>query len=143
MNFYLDTEFNGFGGELISMALVSDQGDEFYEVLPCRDPTPWVAEHVIPVLGKAPVNGTLFQKRLWAYLRSYNKIHVIADWPEDIAHFCRSMITGAGTCFNLSAPSFEIRILLGDNAPLSSIPHNALADARGLRDFLNRKGAGR
>lgn len=29
MKFYLDTEFNGFGGELISLALVSEQGHEW------------------------------------------------------------------------------------------------------------------
>ncbi len=35
MNLFLDCEFNGFGGELISMALVDEHGLFFYEVLEC------------------------------------------------------------------------------------------------------------
>ncbi len=33
MNIWIDCEFNEFGGDLISMALVADDGQEFYEVL--------------------------------------------------------------------------------------------------------------
>ena len=33
MNIYIDCEFNGFGGKLISMALCADDGREFYEVV--------------------------------------------------------------------------------------------------------------
>lgn len=42
MRLYLDTEFNGFGGSLISAALVSTGGHEWYEVLPCSHPNAWV-----------------------------------------------------------------------------------------------------
>lgn len=52
MNLYIDCEFNGFGGQLISMALVAEDGTEFYEVVPLlEEVTPWVAEHVMPVLN--------------------------------------------------------------------------------------------
>ena len=34
MKLFLDCEFNGFGGELISMALVDENERYFYEVLP-------------------------------------------------------------------------------------------------------------
>ena len=43
---YLDTEFNGFGGELISLALVEPiSGKTFYRVkqIPMA-PHPWVAD---------------------------------------------------------------------------------------------------
>jgi hypothetical protein len=33
MNLFIDCEF---GGKLISMAIVSEDGKEFYEVLPCE-----------------------------------------------------------------------------------------------------------
>ena len=42
MNLFLDCEFNGLGGELISMALVDEDGHSFYEVLTCTHPIPWL-----------------------------------------------------------------------------------------------------
>lgn len=44
MRFFIDCEFNEFRGELISMALVAEDGREFYEVLPCPNPGAWVAQ---------------------------------------------------------------------------------------------------
>lgn len=41
MRLWLDTEFNGFKGELIGLALVDEAGREWYEVLKCKDPVPW------------------------------------------------------------------------------------------------------
>ena len=53
MNIFIDTEFNSFQGELISVGLVSQNGDEFYEVLEIEnDYDPWVQEHVVPYLEK-------------------------------------------------------------------------------------------
>ncbi|MEJ5976475.1 hypothetical protein WG901_07505 [Novosphingobium sp. PS1R-30] len=58
MRYFLDAEYNGFGGELISIALVPE--DEatapFYAALVCAAPTPWVAEHVLPMLDTMPVS---------------------------------------------------------------------------------------
>lgn len=56
MKLFLDCEFNGFGGELISMALVDEQGKYFYEVLPCPQPIPWVQENVMPKLNQAAIS---------------------------------------------------------------------------------------
>ena len=39
MRYFLDTEFNGFGGALLSFALVpEDGGEDYYCILPCGDP---------------------------------------------------------------------------------------------------------
>lgn len=130
MNLYIDTEFNEFGGALISMALVSECGREFYEVLPCAEPGEWVAENVMPILGKAPIPGHQFQARLQAYLGQFDSIHVVADWPEDIQHFCFALITGPGMRLNTPALTMEIRRDLDAD---SALPHNALADARAIR----------
>ena len=58
MRYFLDTEFNGFGGALISLALVpeAEGAPPFYAALDCPEPTEWVAAHVLPVLGIAPVS---------------------------------------------------------------------------------------
>ena len=46
VRYFLDVEFNGFGGEVISLALVPEDRDaaEFYEVLGCADPVPWAEQ---------------------------------------------------------------------------------------------------
>ena len=52
MRYYLDCEFNGMGGELLSLALVSDGSRSLYIIrqdLP-QDIEPWVANHVLPIL---------------------------------------------------------------------------------------------
>lgn len=136
---FIDTEFNGFGGELISLALVPLRGGRhFYEVLPCERPHAWVAQHVMPILRKSAITPSLFRSKLAAFLRITRQeagapITVVADWPEDIQHFCASLITGPGTMLGVGCDfTFALRTDLGTTA--SSIPHNALADAYALRD---------
>jgi hypothetical protein len=137
MNLYIDCEFNEFHGELISMALVSQDGREFYGVLPCDNPGPWVAEHVMPILGKEPTSLAWFQHDLMAFLFPFESIHVIADWPEDIAHFCQALITGPGMRLGTPPLTMEIR---RDLDAVSLIPHNALEDARAIRLLAIEKG---
>lgn len=132
MKLYLDCEFNEFKGDLISMALVAEDGREFYEVLPCVNPGAWVAEHVMPVLGKAPVAIGEFQISLQHFLRQFESVHIVADWPEDIQHFCNSLITGPGS--RLNTPPLTMEVVRID-AP-SDQPHNALADARGIERYM-------
>jgi len=136
MRFFLDCEFNEFKGELISMALVSEYDHEWYEVLPCENPGSWVKENVIPILNKKEISFKEFTKSLQNFLSQFQSIHIIADWPEDIAHFCNSLITGPG--YRINTPPLTMEIIRID-AP-SKLPHNALADARGIRDYiLNEK----
>ena len=133
MRLFVDCEFNGFNGALISMALVAEDGREWYEVLPCDNPDPWVAENVIPILERSPLqNMHELSFSLQTFLGQFETIHVVADWPEDISHFCRSLIVGPGRRINTPPLTMEvIRI----DCP-SSRPHNALCDARGIRDEL-------
>jgi hypothetical protein len=129
---WIDCEFNEFKGDLISLALVAEDGREWYRVLPCPQPGAWVAEHVIPILGERPVDRQSFAHALHQWLKRYTTVHVIADWPEDIAHFCESLIVGPGMRIDTPPLTMEIRRDL-DLVP-SVVPHNALADARAIRD---------
>lgn len=130
MKLWIDTEFNEFRGELISLALVDQNGREFYEVVPCKRPGNWVAANVMPVLGQAPISLELLQQRLQAWLHPYETVHIIADWPEDIEHFCRVLITGPGLRINTPPLTLEVR---RDLEAFSQLPHNALADAKANR----------
>ena len=133
MNLFLDCEYNEFKGELISMALVTEDGREWYEVVPCKNPGKWVAEHVIPILGKPALPSTaMLTSSLFMFLRQFDAVHIIADWPEDIAHFCGALITGPGS--RIDTPPLTMEVLRIDAE--SAQPHNALADARGIRDAV-------
>ena len=146
MRYFLDTEFNGCGGALISLALVPEYGDqEFYAVVPlAEEPHPWVARHVIPYLAAVPpgqsadpIARTDAAKELALFLRHDDSPLIVADWPDDIAYFCKLLMTGPGQMVAVG----KLRFLLVNNGGFSTaensrVPHNALHDARALRDHV-------
>lgn len=146
MRYFLDTEFNGFGGALISLALVPEHGDqEFYAVLPLEEPVhPWVERNVIPYLGSvppglsaAPIPRLAAAAGVSDYLARDMNRTIFADWPEDIAYFCNLLITGPGDMVAIGSLSFDFVASPGfSTANNSRVPHNALHDARALRDFV-------
>jgi hypothetical protein len=146
MKIFLDTEFNGFKGDLISIGMVAEDGCIFYGV---RNETkamnidPWVSENVMPFLDKHPLDNIILwegddtiQSRLQWYLLQYKNIEIVVDWPEDIQHLCKLMITGAGTMINTpNVMTFTIDRRLNG---LSEVPHNALYDAIGnLQHYIS------
>lgn len=126
----VDCEFNGFNGELISMALVADDGREWYESVGCAEPVAWVHENVMPVIHKDAVTYMEYVASLERFLRGFAGIRLIADWPEDIAWFCRSLIFGPG--HRIDAPPITMEIHRWLTSEYSEIPHNALEDARAI-----------
>jgi hypothetical protein len=140
MKLFLDTEFNGFGGKLISMALVPENelAPEFYIELEIKDQLePWVRVNVVPHLFLAPYSFSEFQNALANYLWNIGDCTIIADWPDDIRYFCESLITGPGMRINMP---MNIKFELDLNIQYESVvPHNALFDARAIRDFYNKK----
>src|SRR5690349_21302626 len=107
MRYYLDTEFNGFGGELISLALVREDEISLYLVsddIAVRSLEPWVAENVWPLLEKTPAiewerhpnkrGGHFndlrknFSRRIANFLGGDPKPIIVTDWPDDIRYMC-------------------------------------------------------
>ncbi|HEX8258152.1 MAG TPA: hypothetical protein VF589_11010 [Allosphingosinicella sp.] len=148
MRYFLDTEFNGFGGELISLALVPEHGDqEYYALLPVPDPVhPWVERHVVPYLRSVPPGldgGTVTRLQAAAEIADYlapdDNPLILADWPDDIAYFCALLVTGEGEMAPVGTLHFELIRSPGfSTAAISAVPHNALHDARALREFVLR-----
>ena len=131
MRLWLDCEFNEHGGELISIALVDENNNEWYEVMGCNNPTEWIKSNVMPILNKSSQSKQYIQKSLEQYFEEYREIHVIADWPEDIAYLCNLMITGPGKRIKIPpVMTFEVN---RDLIYQSDIPHNALEDAKALK----------
>lgn len=130
---WIDTEFNGKGGDLISMGLVDTSDRSLYFSLECSNPVPWVAKHVMPVLNTKAVSRDQARSRLYRFLRRYRNVRIIADWPDDIRHFCAMLLSSSGDCMVTPPIVFELEMGLGPTAPISSVPHNAIEDARALR----------
>lgn len=140
MKFYIDTEFNGFGGKLMSMAIAPGNVNipEFYrEIIMTDQLDPWVAVNIVPQMFQAPVSYSEFQFALSTYLLDikqywYDEIIIVADWPDDIRHFCESLITGPGE--RIMVPT-NIKFELDLNIEYTSeVAHNALWDARAIRN---------
>jgi len=139
MRYFLDAEYNGFGGPLISLALVPDEQEapSFYEALPCTDPEAWVAKHVLPVLQIRPISRPEMIAKLATYLRGDAEPIMIANWPEDIAHLALLMVAGPG--WRMPSPRLRFELLdlpLFDSETLSDVPHNARHDAIALRAYI-------
>jgi hypothetical protein len=138
MRLFLDTEFNGFGGELISMAVVPETGDFWYEVcdLPAN-PHPWVKEHVLPVLDRVPLNPDVFRMMFHIFITQFTDPEIYCDWHADAEHFF-SLLAGRdyGSSLDFACTMRVLKTPKG--APVPVTPHNALSDARALKDwYLN------
>lgn len=146
---YLDVEFNGTHGQLISLALYDPKhGNNFYEVDHSwyeyikRDEgeegalIDWVRDNVIPVLGQKAIRRVELQTKLIDYLSKLedDDIIIYADWPEDFIHLCRLLFKPSFNerpPFKL-APSLTMKLITTPDDHKSVIPHNALEDARAL-----------
>ena len=146
MRYFLDTEYNGFGGALLSLALVpEDGGEEFYAVLTFDGPIdPWVERHVMPYLDTVPealrtprLPRHAAAQALAAWLSHDAEPLIVADWPEDLAQLAMLLIVGPGQMMSVPALTLRFEPLQGfSTAANSAVPHNALHDARALRDHV-------
>jgi len=145
MRYFLDTEFNGFGGELMSVGLAPEDGDQdYYVAIPIEAAyEPWVEKHVVPYLESVPpmlynrLDRIAAAHDIAAYLAHDDDIMIVADWPEDIALFCRLLLVGETEIVDVQRIRFEFRRTPGfSTARNSAVPHNALHDARALRDHI-------
>ncbi|MGK2912171.1 MAG: hypothetical protein ACSLE1_20595 [Sphingobium sp.] len=145
MRYFLDTEYNGFGGELISLALVPELGDqEFYAILVLPDKVhKWVADNVVPFLHMVPqglcqtMSPVELGQEIARYLAHDSAPVIVADWPDDIGYFCAMLTPGPGEIVDVEQITFSLLRTPGfSTAANSAVPHNALHDARALRDFV-------
>jgi hypothetical protein len=147
MNYFLDCEFDGFGGDLLSLSLVRQDGRALYIVLgrvnePC---TEWVAQNVIPLMKQVPDDLTIWThddpadaaRTIQAFLLGDERPHIIADWPDDIAYFCKALMTGPGEMVSMRHMTFEmLRVLAYPTDLEGAVQHNAYWDAMALRHLF-------
>ena len=146
--YYIDCEFDGHNGPLLSLAIVQDSGRSLHfrviDAPPVSDP--WVSENVIPIMGKhgATINWRGNANRLGRVLRDFiggNKHPVIiADSPVDIGRFCQAISTGEDggwASTDYEGMTFEVHNV--DCYPTDlpgAVQHNAWWDAMALKHKL-------
>jgi hypothetical protein len=145
MRYFLDTEFNGWNGALLSLALVPDEGEELYLTLDWDGTLgEWVERNVVPYLDAVPeplVSPRMSRidaaRTVAHYLAGDPEPLIVADWPEDIAQLSALLVTGPGVMVEVPGLRFQFLPLSGfSTAANSKVPHNALHDARALRDHV-------
>lgn len=150
MRYFLDCEFNEFGGELLSLALVREDGESLYLVFePTEEPGPWVRENVVPLMMLVPDDvevvmclrseaPRLIARFLAADLRDP---YIVTDWPDDIRYFCAAIITGPGEMAAIPRLTFDmVRVNAYPTTLEGAVQHNAWWDAMALRHLLQMSG---
>lgn len=150
MKYYLDTEFNEFGGEIISLALVREDGESLYLVYPQPKDGygEWVKENVVPILWNipSPFPGAVYAvvdaqegaRRIAAFIGTDDRPIIITDWPDDIRYFCQAVITGPGEMVNISRLIFDmVRVNAYPTTLSDAVQHNAWWDAKALWHLMN------
>ena len=120
MRYFLDTEYDGWGGALISLALVAESDEELYLVLDHQPSDPWVQRHVMPFLDSVPeplrsprLSRAAAAEALAFFLGGDPDVVIVADWPEDIAQFSMLLVTGPGTMVALPTLRFQLIAMTG------------------------------
>ena len=161
MRYFVDFEFTRFEGEIISIGIVSQTGKELYFALSDRAlrveqnqglVDPWVSKNVIPLIDTDGAVAERFDERsdiknVWPR-RIYQfmldtqgginyPVQFVTDWWEDTKLMAGLMITGPGTCVNVPQANFSVvRVDSYPTKLVGAVQHNALWDARALKDIL-------
>lgn len=138
---FLDCEFNGHGGALISLAMVSNtSGKEFYEVLPLDKAyyDSWVMANVVPFLNKKSIPTDEFNKKLREFLTLHAGEIIVADSPADFIYLLDRLHNLKNDKYEMLNLNISMSLVMSDNlAP--SMPHNALSDAIALKAWYHSK----
>lgn len=141
MLFFIDAEFDDYARTLISLAIVSEDGQrEFYEVVEHNKPTDdWVTKNVIPILDKAPISWPEFHQRLKMFVSQFPGMTIISDHINDQFYLAQALNQGEGKWIMIQPLTMIVDDAL--SAKKSKKLHNALFDARAVRDsYLVKEG---
>jgi len=157
VKYYIDTEFDGHNGPLISLAMVREDGYSMYVIdsygYGPNIQDPWVKENVIPLLLKSPAEEieeswvNINSNDMGGFIRSIldidpdMDIEIIADSPVDIGRFCQALSTNEdGEWQNCNYGTMKFTVENVDCYPTTlegAVQHNAWWDAMALREKLN------
>lgn len=149
--FYIDCEFDGHNGTLLSIAMVCENGRSIHIRTTEQAHDPWVVSNVVPLLDRhaAPRSEWVSLNDVGGGLRSFigpvEKPVIIADSPVDIGRFCTAISTGPdGGWASADYPLMTFEVHNVDCYPTDlpgAVQHNAWWDAMALRRVVQRRAA--
>lgn len=143
--YYIDCEFDGHNGPLLSIALVMDSGRGIYIQTTDSAADPWVIANVMPLMDKHNCRMAVrcAPNEVGSAIRTFmggDHPVIIADSPVDIARFCRAISTGIdGGWASAEYPRMTFEVHNVDCYPTDlpgAVQHNAWWDAMALRARL-------
>lgn len=146
MRYFIDCEFDGHNGPLLSIALVPTDGPSIHikTTAPVRDD--WVFANVLPLMDRhgaeqaASVNSNDVGGVIRAFIGSDAHPVIVADSPVDIGRFCQTISTGEdGSWASTGYPQMTFEVHNVDCYPTDlpgAVQHNAWWDAMALRRKL-------
>lgn len=143
--FYIDCEFDGHNGPLLSFGIESETGRGIHcriaDAPPVQDQ--WVAENVVPIMDAHMAQESwcwslnMLGPTIRAFIGECAEPVIIADSPVDIGRFCQALSTGEnGGWASADCPLMRFEVHNVDCWPndlIGGVQHNAWWDARALR----------
>lgn len=147
--FFIDCEFDGHNGPLISFAIVQDDGRAIHVESNVLIENDWVMENVKPILAchnadiGAKVRPNEIGQLLRAFIGNCEDPIIVADSPVDIGRFCRAISTDQNGAW--ASTSYKRMTFVVENVDCypteveGAIQHNAYWDAMALREKIHAK----
>jgi hypothetical protein len=143
MRYYLDTEFDGFHGGLLTLALVREDGESIYLHRDIEPMDLWVRQNVIPFILTCPIepvkstNTELLARVVAHFLHGDPDPVIVSDWPADIRYLCELIELPHGQMVAIPGLKFEmVRVDAYPTTLPGAVQHNAWWDAMALRHKL-------
>lgn len=144
--FYIDCEFDGHGGALLSFGIVAEGGRSLHVRTMEQAHDPWVIANVLPLMDQhnAPASAQVALNDIGPVLRTFmgdsEAPVIVADSPVDIGRFCAAISTGFdGGWASADYPMMTFVVHNVDCYPTAlpgAVQHNAWWDAMALRHRL-------
>jgi len=146
MKYYIDCEFDGHNGPLLSIGIVSERGMSIHIQADVAAMDLWVVRNVVPVMDshQSPTEAKVYLNEVGGVIRTFlgndRCPHIIADSPVDIWRFCQALSTGQdGQWKPAPYPRMKFEVVDVDCYPTeleNAVQHNAWWDAMALKHAL-------
>ena len=150
MRYYVDCEFDGHNGQLLSIAMVREDGASIHIRTFAFATDPWVSANVMPHMNNHKADVCFSGLQINSVGGELRKMIgddpdpvIVTDSPVDVARFCQALSNnkdGGWASVDYSLLRFEVHDVAcyPTNLP-GAVQHNAWWDAMALRHFLEDK----
>jgi len=146
--FYIDCEFDGHNGPLLSIAIVGEDGRSVHIEADVKASDPWVVANVVPLMDQHDATDCTRVRpndvggMIRWFLGNCNHPVIVADSPQDARYFSQAITTAEdGGYASFPFERLTIEIYGVDPYPTDlpgAVQHNAWWDAMALRHALEK-----